>query len=475
MILLVAACTSGGGGGTVPAPPAPVTGDTAAVDAPLFPRFDGEPPRNVLFLSLDTMRRDHMGRYGGTGLTPFLDQLAAEGFVLDDLSACSDWTVATTACVLSGASNLDRAEARGMVPILVGLPVKPIPRVGEPNGPTPMLPRWLSQAGYSALLVSANGFFSSAYGNAQGYQVLDHPGFWPALAIWDRAKELMDTTAPRGDPWFVHLHFFEPHRPYLPDDAYYEALPTLPPVPFDLSTEGGQNAAEAAVGAQPPVITGAETEAVKHHMRLLYQGEVRRFDRALAQLWQELEAEGMLDDTLVVFWTDHGEALWEHGVTEHGWFLHRNEADAIAFFWAKNIVPGAWAEPVEQIDLAPTVLALLGLERRPEVTGTPIGQGAPDRARFAMVDAIAGPVQSVRKGQHLMQFRWNRQGPGIDLFDLEVDPDEQHNLYDPDAPSDAALELWSLLAPKVAALEPWLDDPRQPVLVWPDGLPPHSD
>src|SRR5687767_14193899 len=61
-------------------------------------QFYGRIPKNLIFLSIDTFRKDHIGRYGGPGLTPFLDRIAAEGVTLDDHMQCANWTFGSTTC-----------------------------------------------------------------------------------------------------------------------------------------------------------------------------------------------------------------------------------------------------------------------------------------------------------------------------------------------------------------------------------------
>jgi arylsulfatase A-like enzyme len=437
--------------------------------------FYGPPPRNIVMISVDTLRRDHLGRYrAGPTLTPFLDARMAEGFALDDVMGCSNWTVAGTACALAGASNLDRAEARGMVPILTGSPLENIPKAGDPLGPTPLLPSFLREYGFTSLLVTANGYFSNAYGNAQGYDDLVYPGPVPIRDLWDLAAAHL-AAAPLPAPFLLHLHAFEPHAPYLPGDAYLGGLDALPPIPFDLSTQRGQEQAIAALYADPPTLDAATVAAVEDQLRVYYAGEVQRLDDGVAEVWGEMDAAGLLDDALVVFWTDHGEAFFEQNVHEHGKLLYRNENDVVAWFWARNIVSGAYAGPLEQSDLAPTLFAGLGLALPSEMSGVPAGTERPDRVRHALTDAYKGPVQAVRKNQYKLQFRWAGEDGVASLgwYDLDADPGEQVNLYDPTAvPSQALLDLWDPLRTDVLAAAPWIAaDPRDWAVSWPPGLP----
>jgi arylsulfatase A-like enzyme len=431
----------------------------------LLPRFDGPVPQNLLMISVDTMRRDRMGRYSSSeSLTPFLDELAAEGFAVDDAMACSNWTVASTACVESGAGLLDRAPDRGMIPIVTDRVLAPIP------GPEEMLPRWLyDQGGYSSLLVTTNGYFSASYGNAQGYRDIVYDGPSKAAGAWEIAKDHLLPErggTPLPSPWFLHLHLFEPHRPYTPPDQYLGALEGLPDVPFDLSTDDGQKAAVAAIASGS--VSDEVAAVIEQSLAIRYDGEIRFLDDQLRDIWAELDQLGFLDDTLVVFWTDHGEELWDHDVTEHGKLLHAPENAAILWFWARDIVPGAWGGPVSMTDVAPTVLALLGLDIPDTVTGIPLGLAPADRVRYALSDAYLGPVAAVRQDRWKMQFRWG--GQRLMVFDAVADPLETTNVYDPADPR--TLSLWSLLKPQIEAAEPYVDqDPRGWDLVWPADLP----
>ncbi|MBX2798996.1 MAG: sulfatase-like hydrolase/transferase [Myxococcales bacterium] len=446
--------------GTDPTQPAEVDGV----------RFDGPAPTNLLLLSLDTMRRDHFGRYGEGDHTPFIDSLAASGVALDDFSVCSNWTTATFACVMSGATNLDRAATRTMVPIL--LPNGPLQSVPE----EPQLATWLAEASFDSALITSNWFFSRAHGVAQGFGQARFDGPRGADRLWDLAQTVIDPEqggTPLTEPFYLHLHFFEPHRPYTPPEEFLTPLARdLPPPAMSLADQQAQERAIEAMVADPPVLSDAEIDNLRAHMRARYAAEVRSFDAALERTWRELDRLGLLDDTLVVFFTDHGEALWEHGYSEHGKLLRRNENDAAAWLWARNIVPGSFTGPTAAEDLAPTILDALGVDIPAQVTGHVVGTAPKDRARFAFSDGFQGGVQSVRQGRFLMHFQWNEPPPGqtnLILYDLQADPLEQTNLFDPEAPSEDALRLWSVLEPKVQQAIPWVVgvDPRKREVHWP--------
>ena len=425
------------------------------------PRFVGEAPSNLLMISIDTLRKDHMGRYGGTGLTPFLDQIAAQGVALDDHMTCSNWTLDATTCTLIGAFPSEV----GVIPELVEGQIAR----GVPGG-TPMLASWLGWSGFHSVLASSNALLSHVYNNAQGFDevyLAPKAGLTPALDV----AEVGIATLQAADPerWYLHLHLMEPHQPYVPPDSYLQGLDALAPIEQDLTTKAGHNAALVASTEMTP----EEVALLTQHMQLRYAGEVAWLDAQLSQIWASLDREGLLDDTLVVFWTAHGAAFFERGYQTHAWTLFGEENDGVALFWADNIEPQAWTGPTSSTDLVPTILRVFELPRPHRVTGLALGDAPDDRARFASAAGKMGVVQSVRQGTDKLHFAWGDEawvdfgdGRGIHWFDVAADPQEAVDRYDKSDPT--VVRLWELLLPRIdenAALMP------DRAITWPEGLP----
>lgn len=419
-------------------------------------RFEGEAPKHLLMISMDTTRRDAIGRYAdGPSLTPFLDRKFEEAVALDDFASCSNWTIASAGCVLSGARDVEAASERGMIPFYAGGKPVPFPGAGHPRGPTPFLATWLGEAGFRSALVTGNPFLGPEGGNDQGYDSVDVLG--PGSEVWDRAFQV----APRSKHRFLHVHLMEPHLPYSAPAEYLVGLDALPPLPIDqdLASWDGAWAAAGLVGRNPPVLTPDEIAVVTAHLRVRYEGEIRYADHLLEQAWARLDDEGLLDDTLVVFWTDHGEAFWEHDVFAHANHLFREENDAVAFFWAKNLEPRVVSDPMEGPDLAPTVLEVFGLPRPESMTGSPLGETPPDRIRHAFANTLLGPVHSARQGRYKLVYAW--QTGRLHAFDLEADPRERDNLAVGDTLGPEHLALWLAMQPRIEAVAPFVaDDPR---------------
>ncbi len=408
-------------------------------------------PRHLLMISVDTLRRDALSRYGGAGTMPFLDQLFAEGLAADDHAGCSNWTFHATTCTMRGAYP----EDWGFVPAfsLAG-PSEPVP-----DG-TPMLATWLGAAGFTSVLVSTNALFSSAHGNARGFDtVILSPslGFTPASVAADELLVQLEALA-GAEHRYAHLHLMEPHQPYDPPAEYLVGLDGLDPIAYDLTTKDGHN--QALQDITYGVIDEATIALVQQHMWLRYQGEQRWLDRQLADLWTRLDEGGWLDDTLVVFWTDHGEQFFERGYQAHAWTLFAEENDGLFLVWTRGMTPQAHAGPTSSIDIVPTVLQRLEVPIPVEVDGLPLGSAPDDRPRFGLASAKGGVFQSVRLGSDRLHFGWTNpaEAPpfapyahGVGRFDRSTDPGEAHDLADPSDPRTR--ELFGLLRERIDRIE----------------------
>ncbi|MEM6930334.1 MAG: sulfatase-like hydrolase/transferase, partial [Myxococcota bacterium] len=284
-------------------PPEPETPAVERVEL----RFDGAPPTRLLVLSLDTTRRDAVGRYGeGPSATPFLDARLGESVVLDNHRSCSNWTGPSMLCATSGVDPVDIGALRP----------------NDARNRLPTLARVLGEAGYATRLVSANPFFfgpDDALGFDRVTTLVDDEGRAEGVAAQLRADLDALADAPR---WYAHAHFFDPHDPYCPPEAYLDGLP---PIPFDVCTDPATAEYELWTDG-----TAEQRAAYVEHLRFRFRAELRYFDDTLAALWADLDARGDLDDTLVVFFTDHGEQFYERGTLGHSHELFAEETAAVA-------------------------------------------------------------------------------------------------------------------------------------------------
>lgn len=439
MVLLLLACAGPDGPVVIRpddsgGPPEPVT------PTETFPQFTGEVPKNLLMFSMDTFRKDHVGRYGDHGVSDFLDLRMSQGLVLDAHRSCSNWTMPSAWCVTTGASNVDA----GYVPQLADGEAAIAPAV-------PTLASRLAEEGYYTVLLTSNSWFGSAHGTAEGFEVAERPDDARTQPILERGAEYLSAARDLGrDRWYLHVHVKEPHAAYSPPEEYLAGLADLESVPYDL----GDVDSHYAVRDGWWDLDEESRALVLQHLLVRYAGEVAWMDDELEEGWKVLDQAGLLDDTLVVFWVDHGEQFWEHDEQTHAYDLFAEENDVVAFFWAKNIVPGAWEGMTWHPDLAPTVLELLGLDAPETMTGLAVGRAPSDRVIFPIAAARNGVVQAaVREGEKL-HYRWSSGQKA--WFDLDADPAEATNLYDPAAMP--VIDLWGELLPEVGRAQALLPE-----------------
>ena len=440
---------------TTPTSTTPTVVDTGpTTEPPPGPvlQFDGPVPKNVLWLSIDTLRKDHWGAYGDVDALPFLNSKLNEGLNLTDAKQCTNWTWAGTTCGMSGANNVDN----GYIPCLCSQDgdraLDSIKYIAEV----------FSDENWSTTLVTTNGWLDPDWNNTQGFDSVVRQGGQRASVVLEKGLEQLEIIAVSDNPWFLHLHFYDPHAPYNPPEEYLGALDELEEVPWDLANRDQQYDARDDWPTMEPELAAL----LEAHLRTRYAAEVRYMDDAFAEWWDIYDAQGYLDDTLVVVWADHGEAFWEHGRQTHAQTLYNEENDVTVYFWAKNLQAGTFSGPASIIDVAPTVLDAQGIDIPTSWTGVPLQHIEDDRIRYNGTNAREGIIQSIIRDEERILFYW-RSGL-IEVTDASTDESETINLYDPN--STQTLELWSLLLPRVEQALEFVDTVRY-TFVWPPDLP----
>lgn len=373
---------------------------------------------NVLLITVDTLRADSLGAYGAPGaVTPNLDALAARGVRFERAYAHSSWTAPSIASLLSSLAPDTHGVTRGR------------PRVGGAAGQTQLaskaltFPEALRMLGYRTFAVVTNGHLKPGLGFAQGFRsfVLRDDLGWE-----DHAEEMTRAVIERraaiqeGEgPWFLWVHYYDPHASYELREPWSAAAPLAGTVSqcgaFGDELRNHQS-------AEPNWLACA---------RAAYATEVSATDASVGRLFAEL---GVSESDLVILTADHGEEFREHGGLSHGRTLY-DEVTHVPLIVA---FPDGWrastavATPVGLMDVLPTVLDYLGAEPSERHQGSSVldliegnGSGRP------VVLSVARKKQSRSTG--LVDGRWKliRSSEGdVELYDLESDPNEQQNLAD---------------------------------------------
>ena len=404
------------------------------------PTLTGPAPRNLVWISIDTFRKDHWTRYDPKqrSLTPFLDGLLARGFVADRHRTCSSWTYHGVSCGVSGRYPMES----GMLPKLNVSQREPWPKGSRFIGD------YLRDSGFYTVLSSSNIVVSEDLFNTTAYEDLHLTPSGQAETVYFLGADTLQETVDAGgvDRWFLHLHFLEPHAAYDAPEQFKVGIEDLEPIPWDLSDREGHY--DAAWDAHP-TLDSNEQDLLEAHLRLEYEAEVRWLDAQLAAAWANLEQRGWLEDTLVVVWTDHGEQFYERGHQSHGFELNVEENDGVLAFWARTLQAGVTTLPTSQIDIVPTTLDLLGLPIPGEVTGERLADVQADRVLHAAVHGRSGMLQSVALEDHQLIYDWSGS---VAFYDNATDPGQLDPSYDPTDPTVQA--LWALMQPRISLAEP---------------------
>ena len=363
----------------------------------------GEVPErpHLVLVTIETLRPDHLSLFGYRRRTsPRLDELAASSLVFERAYAAAPATRLSLAALLSGRSPsslrwLSQPAARAMR------------RIAPEN---PWLPLTLQRAGYRTLAVHTSFRAFTAVEGAgfdRGFDVYDTStrldfvggtmrGF-PGNAQLDRALALLDAAAER--PVFLWIHLVEPH--YL-----YEQSPDVPSFGTD----------EIA----------------------LYDAEIAEADRLLGRLSDALRERALLDRTLLVIAGDHGEEFGEHGERFHTSNLYEPQVRTALVLRVPGLPPRRVKEAVVLTDLVPTLESLL---RLPSLSFDAsegrnllpyLLHGEPLQAGFFLENfrVDSGAQRATALVDWPFKLIYEEEGRTLELYDLERDPGERHNVYD---------------------------------------------
>lgn len=391
----------------------------------LVPSGDATPGRHDLILvSLDTLRADHLGAYGYARETsPFMSgELAARS---------TSFAQATSPATATGPSHMTLFT--GLPPAVHGVTSNLATRSLPDHVAT--LAAVLRDRGYVTGAVDENGALSRRLGFGRGFDehrqffagnIMKPTGF--VAEVFDEGLAFLERHP--GQRFFLFLHTYEVHSPYAPP-ARYRGLfreGDLPRHPDNQRVGPG----------------------LRHLYPVNYDREIRHVDTELERLVRALEAGGWLEDAILVVTSDHGEAFGEHGTTGHGSDVYQESVHVPLYFMGPGIAAGRRVEaPVGLIDWMPTALDLLGVPAPPGIVGRSFASlvrgetTAGDVLERVVVveswshrksesgDGVASMRSHVayRLGPHKLIRRVDAEGAvHEELYDLEADPGEERDL-----------------------------------------------
>ncbi len=406
-------------------------GGTASALSPPIPHKR----RNLLLITVDTLRADHTGCCGyERSTTPRIDQLAREGMLFDQVNVQYGLTWPSLASIMTampvqlhGVKNNETLMAAG----------------------TPTLGTSLDDAGFhcGAFLGFAEKQRWEGFSTVDGGRHLDDGQLTSRFLEWFD-KECVNADA----PFFGWIHFYGPHLPWRPDPAYGALFSPEPQL------ECGSINYQYQISYEQRSLQGGALRDIID----LYDAEIRRTDDCIDQILQHLSTAGMLDHTLVAVSADHGTELYDHHNYGLHWGSPYNGVYRVPLvLWGPGMVPAQRlvSRPVRSIDIAPTLMDLLGQPAPDRFMGTsltPLLAGDVPPGPPLISEYSEGKILIVRDGDQ--RFIWNPQRyqnnvipvqvveefkaagiPGgqfrmplerYELYDLREDLKEQNNLAD---------------------------------------------
>jgi len=399
----------------------------------IFPAYSCQRSRkaNVILVIIDTARRDHFSCYGyNRQTTPKLDELAKEGVRFDDAVATAPWTLPSITSILTGLLPHKH---------LAGYAGKD-PKTGQ-EGLTYISPSAITltealfQNKYQTVGSFQNPFVDPGYGLNRGFEIYDYfPGdslrVRSADQVVDWAMNWLEQNRLKRRPFFMVLHFFDPHLAYNPPVEFmmpfvYGYRGKMKP-PFNPDNEELEKIRQ---GAQK------FSDEDKNFIIGLYNGELSFVDYSLGRFFDYLKLNQLYDQSLIIITSDHGEEFWEHGSFEHGHSLYQELLSVpllIRFPHAEN--KGMVVKTrVSLADIAPSVMAYLGIEASLQAGGRSFikmpGAVVKPAARevVAELNRIGDPLEALYRDQYKLIL--NITSGGIQIYNLADDPGEKRNLF----------------------------------------------
>jgi arylsulfatase A-like enzyme len=378
---------------------------------------------NLLMVTFDTLRADHLGAYGsGAGLTPNFDALAEKSVMFDNAYAVSSTTAPSHATIFSGLYPNEHGVLKNGVAL---------------SGDVTTVAEVLRDYGYSTAAFVSSYVLGELFDLDQGFDLYDEDFNFKrrrlgVLTVEAASKWISEQ--PNDKPWCVWVHFMDPHKPYRQPAEYLD--------PYITSALEGNDLDMAS-----------------------YNGAVAYMDSALPALLSSIDAQQADAGTLMAITADHGELFGEHGNFGHGTNLYQDVMRVPLIFNHSTLQSSRFTKDVGLIDFAPTVLDLLNIKLDVEVSGTSLlpfaGEGVAT-ARPVFMQRRLFDEESIKpvfekSGINVQGPQWSVIDSGyklimapdageVELYHLAIDPDELTNLADAESEAIQLRRMQKLLS-----------------------------
>lgn len=369
---------------------------------------------NVILVSIDTLRADHLSCYGYDRLTtPEICAFFADGMRFERAYSQSSWTAPAHASMFTGLYPARHGVTYGpLIPLL--------------RGHTTIFEH-VRRNGYFTVALHGGGYVNPVMPNDQ----LDFErNITLRQDLVSHVEEAL-RSKPDESPFFLFLHGYDVHTPYAPERNHFaEPRPEIDEKARNNAYcryEDAEDRSRFLAPASIPTDVGTQ-----RYLESLYDSELREVDRSLGKLFRHLEERGLLETTLVILTSDHGEEFWEHGSCEHVKTVYDELIHVPLFVRGPGVDSGSEARAVAaSIDIAPTVTEALGIPPLHSIDG---------RSLFnASARDIFSEAQFHYDSRHLRRYSvvvgsrkliHNLDLDARALYDLKSDPGEHRDLLE---------------------------------------------
>ncbi len=382
---------------------------------------------NLVICSLDTLRADHLSCLGnGRGLTPNLDRIASEGALFSQTYATDIPTQPSHTALFTGKFGINSGIVSHFHPAAY-LPEETL---------------WLPS------IMRRNGYVTGAVDHLFAMKDWFIRGYDDYMPPPGRSRSPGSVINGIGLPWvsehkerdfFLFLHFWDAHIPYVPPSPFKERYSHGTAGRIDPDITAKLEGRPSYPLFKQNLYDFLDAMPNLDYIADLYDAEVAYLDFEIGRIFQHLEAEGLLEDTMVVLFGDHGENMTEHDA----WFDHAGLYDSVTHvplvMWAPGRVPAMESSAMVTLtDVMPTILEALGLPEAEGIDGRSLfplmrGEAAAHRDAVMLSEATWQAARGVRTPdwkyiKFLQTTIYGRDG--VELYDLANDPDEQVNVAD---------------------------------------------
>jgi len=360
---------------------------------------------NVILIALDTLRLDHLGIYGYAKNTSLnIDKLTSSGIVVKKATTQATYTLPSFMSVFTSLypsvhsiGNIDDNQS-------LNLGIITLPEILHKNGY------------YTNAFVDAP-YVGSFYGFSRGFDSFDEKsvleGNGGIAARNERIYPLLDNL--KSKKFFLFLHYMDIHAPYGQSEQYVSA--------FEKNYSGNVD------------LTNKQEEDLRilnlttddwNHIVAGYDGNILYTDYYLGQLFSKINQLGLSNNTIIIIFSDHGEELNEHGSLGHGYTLFEEVTHVPLILSIPHSYSRTLNQPVELIDIAPTLLNILGIPAPSQFQGIDF-LNSPISNRTIHSELGSANLSSIRMNN--IKVIYNRTSDKLSLYNLDSDPHEQRNIF----------------------------------------------